>query len=300
MSARFFAAPGHHHVRGTGTILLAAVLFGTMAACVRIASAEMSPVQIAFARFSGSLVLLLAVAGTARMSVRPHNPRALLLRGLLGSLAILFYFTGISKAGAAFATLLQNTYPVFTALFASVALGERFSPTLAAALVLDLVGVAIAILPGLRIPGGASVALRAFSSLAAAAFAGAAVTAARYLRHSEDAMAITLYFMAIGAAVTAPALLLPLPRITPRLGLALAGTILTSSAGQWLLHQGLGYAPAIQGSLAAATSVVTAAAIGAVALGERLPTRILLGACLLFAAVAVAVRTPTEPGSPSG
>ncbi len=300
MSACSLRTPGRQPFRGTATILVAAALFGAMAASVRIASADMPPLQIAFVRFLGSFVLLVAVAGPARMRARPDNLRTLALRGLFGSLAILFYFTGIGKAGAGFATLLQNTYPVFTALFANRALKEPLPPSLAAALGLNIIGVAVAMAPGFRLSGGAQLALGALSSLAAAALAGAAVTTARYLRHSEDATAITLYFMAIGTAVTSPALLLPAPRLSPRLGFALAAVVVTSATGQWLLHQGLGYASATQGSLAAATSVVTAAAIGTAALGEPLRPETLLAACLLLAAVALAARAPAArgPGAP--
>ena len=95
--------------------------------------------------------------------------------------------------------------------------------------------------------------------------------------------------MAVGVACTAPALLFGLPPWSLSLGLALVGVVLTSVAGQVLLHQGLGFAPATQGSLAAATSVVTAAALEAALLGEHLHAHMLLGACLMIAAVALAV-----------
>ena len=56
-----------------------------------------------------------------------------------------------------------------------------------------------------------------------------------------------------------------------------------------LLHQGLGFAPATQGSLAAATSVVTASALEALVVGEHLTLHSLFGACFMIVAVGLAV-----------
>jgi len=64
----------------------------------------------------------------------------------------------------------------------------------------------------------------------------------------------------------------------------------TSAAGQWLLHHGLGYAPASRGSLASATSVVTSALLEAVLLGTHHGLATWGGAALMMAAVGLASR----------
>ena len=110
----------------------------------------------------------------------------------------------------------------------------------------------------------------------------------RSLRSTESAAVITTYFMAVGAVVTAPTLLTGLPPMTPGLVLALSGVVVTSVAGQWLLHHGLGFASATQGSLTAATSVLTAAGLEAALLGHHLPAQALLGACFMLGAIALA------------
>ena len=70
---------------------------------------------------------------------------------------------------------------------------------------------------------------------------------------------------------------------------ALGLVVLTSVAGQWLLHHGLGFTSATQGSLAAATSVLTAAALEAALLGGQLSGGAVIGACLMIVAVGLAV-----------
>lgn len=272
---------------GVGSILLASVLIGAMAVCVRVASRDMPAAQITFVRFLGSFLLLIAFNGAASLRPQATTLRALLLRGLLGSLSIVLYFTAIQWAGAALATLLHCTYPVSTALIAVAMLGERLSRRLGVALALNLLGVVIVVGPGAEISSGA--VFGAFCALGASLMAGGALTTARFLRARENALLITTWFMAVGALITAPALLTGLPVFSASLSAALAGVVVTSVVAQWLIHHGLGYTTATLGSLAAATSVVSASTFEALFLGDYPQASTLLGACVLVAAIGLAV-----------
>ncbi len=273
-------------LHGLGVIFLASILFGVMAVFVRLAARGMPSSQIAFVRFVGSLSVLLIVTRGRALRPQPGNLLRVVQRGLLGAGAIVLYYHGIQGAGAGLATLLNCTYPVFTALFATTCMGERFDVHVAAALGLSLVGVVIVLHPSAALSRTA--VMGALSALGAAVFAGGAVATARQLRSSESAILITTYFMAVGAVLTAPALVLGVPAFSTALLLSLAGVVLTSVGGQVLLHQGLGFAPATQGSLAAATSVITAAALEALCLGEHLSAQSLVGAGCMVGAVALA------------
>ena len=272
---------------GVGSILLAAVLFGAMAVCVRVTSRQMAAPQITFVRFLGSLVLLLVANGPRSLRPRQASVVRLLFRGILGSVSILLYFTAIQWAGAGLATLLHCTYPISTAVIAVAALGESFTPRLAVALALNLAGILIVVGPGAEIPPGA--VFGALCALAASMLAGGALTTARLLRTKESALLITTYFMATGTLLSAPALFLGMPPFTPSLCIALTGVVVTSVVAQWLIHHGLGFTTATLGSLTAATSIVSASLFEAVFLGDYPRTTTLVGACLLIAAVGLAI-----------
>jgi drug/metabolite transporter (DMT)-like permease len=109
------------------------------------------------------------------------------------------------------------------------------------------------------------------------------------VRRTETALLVTTYFMAVGTLCTAPYLLQGLPHPSLPLAACLLGVVVTSVAGQILLHEGLGFAPATQVSLAAATSVFTAALFESLFLGERFSASTLAGAALLLSAIALAV-----------
>lgn len=276
---------------GLGAILISSVLFGAMAVCVRVAGREMPADQIACIRFVGALLVLLVFRRGQTLRPRPGNLPRVALRGLLGGCAILLYFRAIQGAGAAFATLLHCTYPVYTALIASTLMGEHFNRRIAMALALNVAGAVVLLGPGADLDSATFAG--GMSALAASVLAGSAVAAARHLRASESAFLITTYFMAVGALLTSPSMLSGLPPLTLPLMLALAGTILTSVAGQFLLHHGLGFTGAIQGSITCATTVVSTAAFEALFLGQSLGPHALIGAAFFIAAVAlVATRRP--------
>jgi drug/metabolite transporter (DMT)-like permease len=272
-------------LRGIGVILVSSLAFGAMAVCVRAASRSLAAEPIAFIRFLGSLLVLLALR--RGQSLRPRGRLVpVLLRGILGAAAILLYYRGIEGAGAGLATLLHCTYPIWTALFATTVLRERFDLPLAAAVGLCIGGIVVVVGPGAELSSAAMAGC--VSALAASVLAGGAVATARQLRLTESAYLVTTYFMAVGTLLTAPGLFAGIPVLTPALAAVLAGVVLTSVAGQFLLHQGLGFAPATQASLAAATSTVSAAVLEAVWLGEHLTFNTLAGAALMVVAVGLA------------
>jgi drug/metabolite transporter (DMT)-like permease len=271
---------------GIGILVGSAILFGVMAVCVRVAARELPTLQIACVRFVGSFLLLFGAARGRNLRPKPGNLGRVVLRGLLGCAAIVCYFAAIRDVGAGLATILQCTYPLSTAVIAVLFLGERASRRLAAALVVNLIGLVLVVGPSVSLAtasaGGIAI------GLLGAVLAGGAVATARHLRGSEDASLITVYFMAVGALATAPSLLGGVPPVSASGLVALAGVVVTSAAGQWLLHHGLGYTPASLGSLASATSVVTATALEAVCLGEHLAWPSAAGALLMIGAVALA------------
>jgi drug/metabolite transporter (DMT)-like permease len=271
---------------GLAFLVASAILFGVMAVCVRVATRELGPTQVAWVRFTGSFVLLFALARGRRLRPKPGNFRSVMLRGLLGSCAIISYFAAIDAIGAGLATLIQGMYPIPTALIAIHVLGERWSRQLGVAIGLNLLGLALVLGPGASLAGVSPFGIGI--ALLGALLAGAAVATARHLRGSEDATLITVYFMAVGALFAAPSMLQGVPALGPATVLALVGVVVTSAAGQWLLHHGLGYTSAAVGGLTSATSVLTAAGLGALFLGERLAPASVAGAALMIVSVALA------------
>lgn len=281
--------------RGIAALLLSSMLLATMSVLVQIAARTMPPAQILFVRMLGSFVLLRVVAGRRRLRPKPGNLRRVLLRGILGSGGIFCYFFAIGEIGAGLATLLYCTYPIPTAIFAVLFLGETASWRLGAAVVLELAGLWFVVGHGVDL--GQASATGMGIALAGSIIAGAALATVRHLRGSEDAWLITIYFMAVGAVISTPALASGWPPWSPGLVGVLLGVIVTSAGGQWLLHHGLGFVPASVGSLTCATGVFTAAALEALVFGSHFGRSASIGALFMVLAVGLAARPARAPAA---
>jgi drug/metabolite transporter (DMT)-like permease len=275
---------------GIAILIGSSLLFAVMAVCVRVAAREMPALQIAWVRFTGSFLLLFGLARGRRLRPQPGNAVRVLLRGVLGASAIVCYFVAIERLGAGLATLLHCMYPIPTAVIAVLVLGEPASVRLAGAIALNLVGLVLVVGPEATLVAGAGPGL--VIALVGAVLAGGAVATARHLRASEPASLITVYFMAVGALMTAPALAFGVPATSRATVMALAGVVVTSAAGQWMLHHGLGFISASLGSLACATGVFTAGWLEAVVLGEHMRAESLVGALCMILAVGLAAGGP--------
>jgi terminal-alkyne amino-acid exporter len=269
-----------------------------MAVCVRIATRTMEPAQVAFVRFLGSFALLLVLSRGRGLRPRAESHARLAARAVLGTVAISLYFVGIGWAGAGLATLLHSTHPVWTALFAVLFMGERFTPRIALALGANALGAAAIV--GTELSLGTQVGMGCVVALTAGMLAGGAVATASTLRRTESATLITTYFMGIGSVILAPSLLAGPPPWSAGLVVTLVAMVVTAAAGQWLLHHGLGFTTPVAGSLAAATSIVTASGLEALTIGEHVPGRVALAAIFMVSAVGLAngPARPSDTASP--
>lgn len=279
---------------GMLALVTAATSFGVMALGVRIAAADLPGPQIAFFRFSGSLLLLLLLAGRTAIVPQRASYARLVVRGLLGAAGITLQFIAIARAGAGTATMLHSTYPILTGLLAIPLLGERLTARTAAALPLAVAGVVVVVGLGDPAKGAADLEGGALASLTGACFAAGAIIAARHLRRIESASLITTWFMAVGVIVTAPSLLLGLPPFSLRLVLALAATTVASLAGQWLMHHALGRVEAARAGLVLMGNVVAATVLEALWFGEPVAAHRVVGGVIVIAAVWLSTSAPAR------
>lgn len=282
---------------GLPGLAAAAISFGFMALCVRIASSEMAGPQIAFFRFVGSLLLLLVLTGGTGLVPRRASYARLIARGVLGACAITLHFVAIALAGASTATMVDGTYPILIALLAVPLLGEPLSARSVWALATAVAGVVlVAWQPGEAASGST---LGVLVGVVGAVLAAGAIVTARALRQLESASLITTWFMAVGVVVTAPALLSGLPNASSRLLAALAATIAFSLSGQWLVHQALGRVEAAKAGLLLMGTVVVATVAEALWFTEPIGLRRIAGGAVVLLAIRLVSTQPPSAAAPA-
>lgn len=109
---------------GVRYMLLSALAFGAMTACVKWTSVRIPVAEIVFARALVSLVLSWLLLRRGGGSLLGRRRWLLLLRGLFGFAGLHCVFFAVSRLPLAEATVLQYLHPVFTAVLAALVLRE--------------------------------------------------------------------------------------------------------------------------------------------------------------------------------
>jgi drug/metabolite transporter (DMT)-like permease len=128
-------------------MLVAGFLFAAMGVFVKLGGEYFGPAELALYR---SLVTVLF--GAALLSLRGKSVRSdylgmHIIRGVVGTISLIFYFYALTHLPLATAQTLNYTSPIFLALATTVVLGERPSASMLAAIMLGFAGVALLLQP---------------------------------------------------------------------------------------------------------------------------------------------------------
>lgn len=177
-------------------MLLSALAFSLMSACVKLVSAHGIPVlEIIAARALVSLGLSYIDVKRKGISMWGHNRKLLLARGAIGTLALFCVYYSLITLPLAEATLLQYLHPMFTALLAFIFLGERVLHSTKVCIMLSILGLLVMVLPGLGVDQQAALPWASIGiALLGALGSSIAYVIVRRLSNIEDVSVIILYF----------------------------------------------------------------------------------------------------------
>lgn len=284
-------------------VLLAAILFGTTGTAQALGPAGASPLTVGAVRVAlGACLLLLVVRlGT---SARVPLARLPLVAGGAGVAGYqLCFFAAVHDTGVAVGTVVAlGSAPAFAGLGGWLIDRARPSRAWAGATALAAAGVALMALSGssasVSVPG-VMLALGAGASYAVYTLASK-----RLLDRGATPERVMAAVFTLGAVLLVPVLVVgDLDWLRTPEGLAIAvwlGAVPTALAYVLFAH-GLRVLPANEVATITLAEPVTAAALGAIVLGERPGTQAVIGIALVVTGLAVlAVRGRAEDHVPGG
>ncbi len=276
-------------VNGIAVIAVSSLFFGLMAVLTRLLAGEVPSTQVATVRFAVGAIGCVFLFGWKRRKPDLTQWRLLAMRGVSGGIAVVTYFFAIERLGAAAATVLNYSSPIYAAAFAAWFLGETSTPMRRLGLVVATSGAVFVAFSTGSAANPLVPDIGAVAGVISAIAGGASMTAIRRLRDDTDAITVFFAFCLVGLLVSLP---LSAPGWVPLEGSALVICLavgLLSIAGQLLFTWGMGFTTATAGS--ATTQLVPAVAwtLALGWLGEPVTTLGVIGAVLCVSGVLLGV-----------
>ena len=277
-------------MQGARSLILSSLAFSLMTVCVKQLGGRLPVSEIVLVRSLVSIGLTGVAMRISGISPLGRNRRLLLVRGLCGSIALLCFFEAIARLPLASATVLQYTYPTFTAIAAWLLLGERLRRRIALAVVVGWIGVICIIQPAWIGTGLVGLSLiPALIAVAGALFTALAYVSVRRLSKTEHPLVIILYFPMVSIPLTLPAVVQQGIWPAGMDWLWLLGVGVLTQMGQIWVTQGLSSLPAARATSLNYVQVIFAATWGWIWFQEGITPLSCLGALLIMSASCISL-----------
>jgi drug/metabolite transporter (DMT)-like permease len=271
--------------RGIRYMVGAAFFFSLMSLFVKLAGRTLPTMEIVLAR---GVVIAVVTGGILRRRGIPAWGRRkglLLLRGILGFVALTCFYFALVHLPLADATVIQYTNPAWTALLAAVFIDERLDRRESLGIVAALAGVVLIARPTFLFrPGQAALdPVWVGVALAGALFSAAAYVTVRQLGATEDPLVIVFYFALVNVVAAVPAAAPTAVWPSPEGWLLLGAVGVSTQVAQVMMTRGLKHERAGKAMAVAYLQIVFATLWGVLFLGEIPDLWVAGGAVLVIA-----------------
>ncbi len=276
--------------RGYQALLASALAFSLMTVCIKKLEGRLPVAEIVLSRSIISILITRLMLKTKGISPWGINKGLLFIRGLLGTSALFCIIEALNSLPLASATVLQYTYPTFTALAAWLFLGEGTGYQIWTAVLLGWIGITMVANPLWISREVSQLPLNAVCiALTGALLTALAYVCVRKLSKSEHQLVIIYYFPLISIPVSLP--LIWSSKVIP-LGvdwLWLIGIGLLTQFGQIYLTKGLTILPAAKATSFNYSQVLFASILGFAIFSETLSKSAIIGSFFIFGATLVSI-----------
>ena len=262
-------------------LVFASLFFSLMTVCVKKIDEAIPIYELVFFRSIFSLIITSLIIKKKKINPWGKNKSLLILRGLLGTSALMCIFYSIRNMPLSISTVIQYTYPIFISIFAALLFKEKINFKLISALFIGWFGILIILNPY----QSKIYEIDNFSIFIA--FVGALTTSLAYiavkkLSRREDIFIIIKYFPLISVITLLP--IVCLNWITPQVNdlIWIIGIGIFTQAGQTFLTLGLKNLPASQASSINYLQVLFGSIWGIYIFGEKITLNFVIGSLFVL------------------
>ena len=264
-------------------LILASFFFSLMTVCVKKIDNRIPIYELVFFRSLLSLFITSLIINKKNLNPWGNNKPLLILRGILGTIALVCIFYAIKNMPLNISTVIQYTYPIFISIFAGVLINEKITKNLIIASITGWLGILIILNPYQL--SSLNIELDKFTVLIA--FLGAISTALAYitvkkLSLTEDIFIIIKYFPLISVMILSPIVFFNW--VTPNINdlIWIIGIGIFTQAGQTFLTIGLKKLPTSEAARINYLQVLFGSLWGILFFNERIKINFIFGAVLVL------------------
>ena len=264
-------------------LILASFFFSLMTVCVKKIDNRIPIYELVFFRSFFSLFVTSLIIRKKNINPWGNKIPLLILRGLLGTIALSCIFYAIRNMPLNIATVIQYTYPIFISIFAGILINEKITINIIIASIIGWLGILLILNPYQL--SNLNIDLHNLTILIA--FIGSISTSLAYitvkkLSLTEDVFIIIKYFPLISIFLLTPIVFLNW--VTPTLidSIWIIGIGLFTQIGQTFLTIGLKKLPTTEASTINYLQVFFASLWGILLFNEQVNINFLIGSSLVL------------------
>jgi drug/metabolite transporter (DMT)-like permease len=264
-------------------LILASFFFSLMTVCVKKIDNRIPIFELVFFRSLLSLLITSLIINKKNLNPWGKNKPLLILRGVLGTIALVCIFYAIKNMPLNISTVIQYTYPLFISIFAGILINEKITKKLIIASITGWLGILIILNPYQL--SSLNIELDKFTVLIA--FLGAISTALAYitvkkLSLTEDIFIIIKYFPLISVITLSPIVFFNW--VTPNINdlIWIIGIGMFTQAGQTFLTIGLKKLPTSEAARINYLQVLFGSLWGILFFNELININFIFGAVLVL------------------
>jgi len=181
--------PEKSALRGVAYMALAGLLVSVMHVLVRDIAQDINPIEIAFFRnVTGFVMLAPFLLRQDRALWKSKQPKLQLIRAIIGSIALMSWFTCLGMLPVADATAISFVTVLYITIGAALFLGEKVGIRRWSAIIVGFIGTLIIVRPGSAVFGAGAIV-----ALVSTMFWAAAMLCVKVLTRTDSSVTMVFY-----------------------------------------------------------------------------------------------------------
>jgi len=275
------------NLKGIRFLIGSGLAFSLMSVCVKAIGERIPISELVFARATISIIITRYFLYKNKINPWGYQKRLLILRGLLGTVALFCIFKALTILPIATATVIQYIYPTFTVICAYIVLKEFILRKIVYSIIIGWIGILLVSQPELRIKSDLNETILAITiAILGALMTSLAYICVRKLSSKEHPLVIIYYFPLVSIPLSIPFIIndFVLPMGTD--WILIIGIGIFTQIGQLCITEGLRLLPAGQATSLNYSQVIFASLWGVLIFQETLTSSIYLGGfCVLISTI---------------